>query len=195
MADNEEVRERIFQAAKGLFMQYGLGKTTMNDIARRSDMSAANIYRFFKGKYDLAAEMTKHHFAETEEHIRGLIRGSKLPPVELLTAVVIAKLRINYRMCEETPNALEMVNYITEKRVDLVAAHKETVCSMVAEVIAEGNRTGVFDADDIVATADIFLKATTLFHCPVLMNLHTLEEMEQYAAQVVQLLARGLEKR
>jgi AcrR family transcriptional regulator len=46
----EETRARIVASARELFRQFGYAKTAMQDIARTSGMSAANLYRFYESK-------------------------------------------------------------------------------------------------------------------------------------------------
>ncbi len=182
-------------AAEKRIMQYGFNKTTMNEIAKDCNMSAANIYRFFNSKNDIATEFALQSFTEAEKLLKTIIRNPKLDTVDKLKAFTLEKLRMNYQMFYQQPNCFEIVNYILDKRDDLIEQHKETVRSYLAEVLAEGNRADLFDIDDIFAMADTFLKAVTLFYCPVLINMYTLEEMERSAVEVVELLVKGLEKR
>ena len=45
----------IIDAAIRRFSEYGYNKTTMAEIAEDAAMSAANLYRYFKNKQDIAA--------------------------------------------------------------------------------------------------------------------------------------------
>ena len=56
MDAKEQTRQKILVAAQERFERYGFNKTTMNEIAKDCEMSAANIYRFFKNKGELIAE-------------------------------------------------------------------------------------------------------------------------------------------
>lgn len=46
------VRERIVNAAEGCFARYGVGKTTVEDIAAAAGLSRATVYRSFAGGRD-----------------------------------------------------------------------------------------------------------------------------------------------
>lgn len=46
------VRERIVDAAEGCFARYGVGKTTVEDIAAAAGLSRATVYRSFAGGRD-----------------------------------------------------------------------------------------------------------------------------------------------
>lgn len=47
-----EIRERIVNAAEGCFARYGVGKTTVEDIAAAAGLSRATVYRSFAGGRD-----------------------------------------------------------------------------------------------------------------------------------------------
>src|SRR5437016_8128557 len=46
------VRERILEAAYACVARYGLGKTTVEDVAREARLSRATVYRYFPGGKD-----------------------------------------------------------------------------------------------------------------------------------------------
>lgn len=46
------VRERILQATYDCVARWGIGKTTVEDVARQADMSRATVYRHFPGGKD-----------------------------------------------------------------------------------------------------------------------------------------------
>ncbi|HEX3704988.1 MAG TPA: TetR/AcrR family transcriptional regulator [Mycobacteriales bacterium] len=47
-----EARERVVHAAERCFAQYGVGKTTIEDVARLAGTSRASVYRYFPGGRD-----------------------------------------------------------------------------------------------------------------------------------------------
>lgn len=49
----KEVRHRIIQAAGQLFAEHGLDGTTMDEVARRADVSVATVYNYFGTKHRL----------------------------------------------------------------------------------------------------------------------------------------------
>lgn len=48
-----ERRERILTAARWCFLNFGFSKTSLEDIARRADLSRTLLYRVFKNKEDI----------------------------------------------------------------------------------------------------------------------------------------------
>ncbi|WP_019925273.1 TetR/AcrR family transcriptional regulator [Nocardia sp. BMG111209] len=51
-----DVRATILTAAEGCFTQFGIAKTTMEDVARAADLSRATVYRYFADRESLIVE-------------------------------------------------------------------------------------------------------------------------------------------
>ena len=49
----DDVRERIVDSAKAEFLEKGIDKASMRDIAAGSNMTVGNLYRYFKNKEEL----------------------------------------------------------------------------------------------------------------------------------------------
>lgn len=195
MTKTEETRNLIINAANKHFSQYGFNKTTMAEIAKECGMSAANLYRFFKDKNDILVEMTERCFRETEDRLREVLRRPDMSAADRLKTLTLEKLRIKFDLLANNPKINEMVQYISSERFDIISRHKDAIKSAIAEAVAEGNRNGEFDVDDIVKTADMISKATIMFDHPSFMCDCSLAELEDSAKDVIDTLVRGLEKR
>lgn len=51
-ASGAAARERVVEAAERCFAQYGVAKTTVEDVARLAGVSRASVYRYFPGGRD-----------------------------------------------------------------------------------------------------------------------------------------------
>jgi len=193
MESTEETKNRIMMAAMGRILQYGFNKTTMAEIAKDCNMSSANIYRFFESKGSIVAEMAKGCFRDKEDALREVTRRPGMSAAERLEELVLQTLRSGHAMICERPKANEVIEYISVERHDILAQHKEVKQSLVAEILAEGKKSGEFDLQDIDTTAEAFLTATVFFACPTNLE-RPLEELEQEAKAVIDLLVRGLKK-
>ncbi|HWC34812.1 MAG TPA: TetR/AcrR family transcriptional regulator [Mycobacteriales bacterium] len=63
-ASPTDARDRVVAAAEECFAQYGVAKTTVEDVARRAGLSRASVYRHFPGGRDeivLAALLASAH--------------------------------------------------------------------------------------------------------------------------------------
>ena len=192
---SNEIRQLILDKAVCRFGQYGIGKTTMVEIAKDCDMSAGNLYRYFESKREIGIEVAKRFIAQMEAVIRDVVRRPGLTPAERLEAFVLEKLQFVHSQVKEQPNILELVYYIFDERWDLVEQHREKQNSLMSEILAEGNRLGDFEVQDVVQTAQAIYVTTTKFRVPHFMNRYTIEEMEKDARGVVSLMIKGLAKR
>lgn len=189
-----DIRSQIQDAAMERFGRFGFGKTTMSEIARDCEMSAGNLYRYFENKTEIGAACAKRCMGESEEEVRKVLKAPGMTAGQRLEAFILNKLRFMHVHFADHPTLLELVLHITENRFDLVAAHWGKLQSMVAEILAEGNRTGEFEVDDILKTAEAFLLANYKFIAPRNMAGYTLETLEQEAHEVLSLLIKALKK-
>ena len=192
---SEEIKNQILDAAFERFGRYGIGKTTMVEIAKDCDMSAGNLYRYYPNKKEIAAGCAGRCMRAAEDLWREILKQPELSPAERLTTIVLKKLNYLHQQFSDHPPLFELVMYISGERGDLVSRHMGVLQSLVAEILAEGNRTGDFHVPDVVGTARVFLSATTKFIAPHFMGGLDLKESEKEAREVVQLLVQGLAKR
>lgn len=57
----DEIPENILHAARERSTMYSFNKTTMAEIAKDCDMSAANLYRFYENKLDINLDINRVH--------------------------------------------------------------------------------------------------------------------------------------
>lgn len=191
----DEIKNEILDAAFARFGQYGFGKTTMAEIARDCDMSAGNLYRYYEGKAEIVAGCSERCFAQKEELLRDVLRRPGLSASQRLEAFVLETLRHIFDQFSQQPRLFELVAFISEERMDLVDGHLKMQCSLLAEILAEGNKVGEFDIPDVLFTAEMIQAATMKFSAPHFMNMFPFERMEKEAKGVVQLIVTGLTKR
>ena len=86
MKTQEEISRQILSAAEERFKHYGFNKTTMAEIAKDCDMSAANIYRFYDSKEEILAALVDGIFRQTEDLLREVISRPGISSAERLEA-------------------------------------------------------------------------------------------------------------
>lgn len=188
----EDVQGQIIQAATERFRHYGYGKTTMAEIARDCGMSAGNLYRYFESKSDIGAVVCVAWFGELQLATRTAAERAGLAPAERLEAFVLAMCRFTLESVRNTPHIQEMVDFLCEERLDLLEAHLIALRDIVADILADGTRRGVFAVADPRETACTFLDACVRFEYPPLMVYDDQEKVEIAARNVVGLIVQGL---
>ncbi|MFQ5698903.1 MAG: TetR/AcrR family transcriptional regulator [Myxococcota bacterium] len=72
-----ELRSRIYEAARSLFLERGFEASTVEEIARAADVSPATFFNYFPGKSAVLSEMT----GEVFDRIQRLVRDQLERPV------------------------------------------------------------------------------------------------------------------
>ena len=191
----DELRNKILDAAEKRFTTYGYGKTTMAEIAEDSDMSAANLYRYFQNKQDIAAECAERCMCSLNTRLREATLQSKMTAAERLHTFAIEAYYYHLEMGKESPKIKELVDFISEKHQSMVKERIQAQVSLIAEILAYGNQTGEFAVQDVVNTAKTIYTTLIFFDVPSFTSLYNKEEFESKARDVVNLLIEGIRKR
>ena len=193
MKSRQEIAEQILAAAEKRFFHYGFGKTTMAEIAADCDMSPANIYRFFSNKQDIVAILAGRCFNFVENSLQNAVQRPELSAAQQLEEFARVLLESNFSLYAEKPKVSEAVQYITEKRTDLVEAHRRILAEILAEVLASGMQRGEFRKGNSQELAEFVLNSLVLFQYPVFVLTCQLEELRRNASGIARLLVRGLQ--
>lgn len=185
----------ILEAAVNRFSEYGYNKTTMAEIAKDAGMSAANIYRYYKNKEEIAAACAKGCICDRLDILKSAIRNTSLTAAKKLEKYVLTTLQDSQEMFLENKKIDEVVMEITKNRPDLVHEKINNENALLTEIIAYGNQTGEFDVDDVIESAATIHSMLLLFDVPMFMPLFTKEEFEKKAHAVIKLLVSGLSKK
>lgn len=191
----EDIRENILDAAEARFQTYGYNKTTMSEIASDVGMSAANLYRYYTNKQDIAAACAQKCMSSQLELLRESVRQPGLSATQKLHQCTQVMLSYTHEIASQQPKMNELVNVIVSDHQDIVHFKIEQSCALIAEVLNQGNESGEFAITDTKKTAHTVHNALKLFHVPIFMNLYDLETLQQKATDVVDLLIQGLAKR
>ncbi len=193
--EGEEVRKRILDAAEARFRVYGYRKTTMAEIAEDAGMSAANLYRYFEDKQDIAAACAGRCMGGRAELLREVVKRGGLAAAERLECFVLTMLRYTHDLAHNQKKINELVEIVASERPETVREKNRAEQALIAEILAQGNANGEFDVADVIATAKAVHSAMVLFFVPIFMPLYELEELEKAARGVLTLLVGGLARR
>ena len=193
----EDIKSEILCKSEDRFSHYGFNKTTMAEIAKDCDMSAANLYRYFENKEEIGVHIVEQCMQEKENIFRNVVQMSGLSAAEMLEKVVIEELRYLFGEFTKRSKIIELIQFISTHRMDIIDAHCGRKKALIAEIMAKGNSSGEFNVDDIVAAADIFMIATMRFWVVPLFLIfkESLDQTEQKAKKVVHQLVLGISKK
>lgn len=190
--DNSGTREKILTAAKARFGHYGFNKTTMVEIAKDCDMSAANIYRHFNGKNDIIAVLATKIFNYQETRLTEIVAQQSRSYSEKIHTFFLESLAITHQYVTEQPKMKEMVDFICQERFDLIQAHSSTKENLIKTILRNGVESGEFAIADIESTAKAFKEATVMFHTPLFMEMYCMEDLKSSCNAIINLLLTAI---
>ena len=186
------VKQQILDAAMGRFGHYGYNKTTMVEIADAVDMSAANLYRYFKNKQEIAAACCERYTNERIDLLRAVIRQSNLSAEKRLRFYIKTSLNHCFELFSEENRIGELIAHITSEEPDLIHKKIELQKSLLLEILAFGNQSGEFDIDDMISTTEGLYASMLVFEVPMFITLFSYDSFEQQANALADLLLKGL---
>lgn len=140
-----ELRERIYQTARMLFLQRGFEATTVEQIAEAADVAQATFFNHFSGKNAVLAEMTR----EVSERLRELI-AEQLPRRVSAQAKIRA---FGQRAGDEVEASLGVARDVllelvrTSPRPGEAFAYVAGAHAAFVDIVAEGQKRGEVRTD------------------------------------------------
>jgi AcrR family transcriptional regulator len=134
---DEAKREAILQAAKQRLSQYGVKKTTMQEIAEDVGIAVGTLYLYFKNKNEIliatAEAYTQYHIRDTEEFLR-----SSIPASEKLKSYLVNRFRAvqEYRLGGSC--AAELARAVIRLKPELQQEQGRAVQQNVFTILQEG---------------------------------------------------------
>jgi len=159
--EKERRRQQIIVAAKRVFSIKGLSKTTMEDIAKESELSPGTLYLYFKNKEELYASLSLRILQFLSIRVAQVIQADATSPPERLDNLITAMYEVYefdpmviinmfHLQSSETlrnlsPALLQEINTLSKKALDHMAS-----------IFRDGMEQGYFIACHPIALADIF---------------------------------------
>lgn len=190
-----DTRQQILDAAQARLVQYGYHKTTMAEIADDVGMSAANLYRYFKSKEDIAADCAARCLNERLARLRAIAERRGSDAASRLTDYALELVADSHALAGSDSKIGELVATITRQRPALVHEKLRVHEHLIAAILADGAARGELAVDDAEDTARQVLGALMLFDVPLFVGLYPRAEFERRARATVALLLAGLRPR
>lgn len=90
----------IKKNARDLFRKYGYKKTSVNELARESNISKATFYKYFESKEVILHEVLLDYIRENlEDILKKNVREEDLPT--FLANIILKVSRVTYTVCNE----------------------------------------------------------------------------------------------
>jgi AcrR family transcriptional regulator len=150
----EQKKNDIRRAALELFAQYGFKKVSINDIARKADVSPVTIYNHFGSKDGLTKEAVKLQMSDMMDKYRAVIKG-KGTFSDKLQAIVFDKIGIASQFKGELAEMVLQKDTELQQYLNDILMHDAII--MMMELFEEGKNTGYIGKDISDETLLIYL--------------------------------------
>ena len=140
-----ELKSKIINAARELFVKKGYYHTNMPDIVKSAGVSIGAVYHYFKGKETLAKEIHDYSVRLLEENFRNKILVHNTAKERVHTFIKM--------MFEWTKNDPILVEYLLFARPQDIFNERISICSsegfiLVMDIIKYGQKNNEIKAGD-----------------------------------------------
>lgn len=149
--EKEQRKSHILDTARALLLEKGMNATSINQIAKRSELSVGAIYFYFKDKEELFAALQLEGLELLHQDISQAL-ARKSPPEKKIRSIALAYLRFS----EDHKNYFDIINYFLTSPTTVfppdlkneIDAHGSASIDTLTEAIREGIDKGEFKAVD-----------------------------------------------
>lgn len=196
VAVREDIEDLILDAADRLLARYGYRKMTMDDLAQEVGIGKGTLYLHFRSKEEIALSRVDRLVRRIVERLRETARGDNAP-ADKLTEMLIARVMLRFDAVQHYTESLsEVLRDIRPRLLDRHVQHFQAEAEVFAEVLKEGQRTGLFRRLDPLPTAHAMLAATNSL-LPFSLSVRELgkrREVQERATRIAELLLHGVLK-
>ncbi|MDD5169474.1 MAG: TetR/AcrR family transcriptional regulator [Syntrophales bacterium] len=168
--EKELRKTHILDTARALLLEKGLSATSINQIAKRSELSVGAIYFYFKDKEDLYAALQVEGLNLLSQAIKQAV-DDRCPPEDRIRKIAMAYLRFS----EDHKNYFDIINYFLASPETIFSPDRKSQIdergndsiSILTEAVSEGIDKGLFKKVDPRRQAFILWSA---FHGMILLK-------------------------
>lgn len=183
----------IIQVARKLFSQYGLKKTTVDDIARGARIGKGTLYQYYKSKEQLFADVIKYESDLLIKIIKDSVEKKDTPQDKLQT-FILSKIT----NMKDLVNLYNVQRDVTEKiwtQIDIERKHYfEQERELIEKILREGVAKKIFVIKNIKLVSCAILTALKEFEKRWVID-DEIPGVEKTLKVLPDILLKGLEKR
>ncbi len=193
---NISTREAILEATDRLLARYGYKKMTIDDLAAEVGIGKGSVYLHFSSKEEIALS----HIDRIIERLKSNLRAIAARPAK-------ADKRLKDMLCERVLFRFDSVQHYTQNLNDLLSAVRPKLLErrkryfaeearIIADIITEGQREGLFRDGSAADFAVTFLSATNslLPYSLSVIELGNRDEVSDRVKKTADLLIRGIKR-
>ena len=191
--EKKDVREKIVEAAEHRLWHYGFKKTTIDEIASDAGVGKGTVYLHFDSKEDVALAIMAKYKQQSLQKIAEVAQNATKDPLSKLKEMLRQPLIDACEKCLASPASMELIVAIKPHIREMLLPYSEQEYALLASVLEEGNKIGVFDVPDTLRAART-LKTMCLGFLPPYPCVTSIQEIAPEIDKIVELTTRGLRK-
>ncbi len=186
-----DVRQKILDAAEERLWHYGFKKTTIDEIAADAEVGKGTVYLYFDNKEALGLAIMARFKEATLEQAAQVAQDSAKDPVQKLKEMLTLPVLCAHQRYGQTPAALELIVALKPRMRAHMHPYTEQEIALLATVLEEGNRRGLFAVENPEQTAHT-LKYMCYGFWPPYPCVAEPARIQEEIARIVDLAVRGL---
>ena len=195
-ARQQDIKDRLLDAADRLLARYGYRKMTMDDLANEVGIGKGTIYLHFRSKEDLVLSHVDRVIFRVIESLERIAQGN-LSPAEKVRAMLVSRVMLRFDSVQHFPESLSEI--LRDLRISVLERrqhHFRQEAKVFAKALRQGERDGVFNRHDHFAIAEALVDASNSL---LPFNLSTRElgkrgEVERRVSSIAAIVLSGLVK-
>ncbi|HCX20563.1 MAG: hypothetical protein CMB80_25860 [Flammeovirgaceae bacterium] len=188
------VRETI-ESAKKLFQQFGLHKTTMEDIAKSAGKGKSTLYYYFKSKDEIFDKVIEDEMDDFFNSVKAAVDKEEQISDKLKTYILLKVKKLKqkanlYRLTLDTYNNVSLNGHIKKLRDEY--DHEEI--KLISSIIRQGLKEAIFkpmEDEDIELISEIAVSSIRGIEMEILTR-NKFKTLEDKVELLVSIFLKGL---
>jgi AcrR family transcriptional regulator len=191
MEKEEIIIWEIIESAKKQFQQYGLHKTTMEDIAKSAGKGKSTLYYYFKSKDEIFDRVIEEEMNDFFSSVKAAVekeeRVSEKLRMYILLKVQKLKQKANlYRLTLETYNTVELNGHFRKLR-DLYDDKEVHLINSILQKGLEENLFGTTIKEDLELLSEVLVASIRGIEMEIITRdkFNTLEDKVELLVKII----------
>jgi AcrR family transcriptional regulator len=140
-------RSRILDAARSLFLRYGVKRTALDDVVREAGIAKGTLYLYFDSKDALFAAIAERLCAEVLRNAEEAVKSSSSSITARIVGCLDAYIGSMHRLTAQSPHIAELTQSKQALAAEIYSAFDRKMRDLLRKVLREGGieRTDAVD--------------------------------------------------
>lgn len=193
-----EKKNKILKKAKELFFIYGVKKTTVEEIAKASNIGKGTIYIYFSSKGDIVSDLAIQEANTIASQLNEVI-AKKTSPEEKLKVFIKAFILSCHNFVNSNVHAADIFDVMRQYRSkceinkQYYEGEMAEITKIVSEILLAGKKDGSFIFDNLLELIENMSFALQNYFPPLSTNL-TKNDLDKKSDYIINIIINDLKK-